>query len=366
MNSIERVKKSLDHDEPDMVPIHDSFWESTIKKWYKEGLPEDIKINDYFDFDMAFICCDTSPQFPMEVVEDFGTSFIGKNRFGELIRETKNHAATIEVIKSPVKNYSDWNKLKERLVVNNSRLNSFNNIVTSLKDSIISWDETLKQFEIDYKKERFILFLVNTGFDMIQRYTGMEGLLMIMVDNPKWAKEMFDTQAKFTLEVFKFLVENGLRFDGVFLGNDMGYRNATLFSPICYKELIFPSDKLMCNSFHDMDVKVILHSDGNINEFMPLIIEAGFDCIQPIEIKAGMDLISLKNNYGDKIAFMGGIDTRIISTNDFEDMEEEIKIKFKVAKKGGGYIYHSDHSIPDNIGFSQYAKFLEIVKKYRI
>ncbi len=365
MNSRERVKISLNHDEPDRIPIHDSFWESTLIKWYKEGLPEDIKINDYFNFDMAFIYCDTTPQFPMEVVEDLGISVIGKNRFGELIRETKNHAATIKVLKSPVKNYSDWNKLKERLIVNNTRLHSLNNIVTSLKDSIISWEETLKQFERDYKKERFIIFLVNTGFDIIQRYVGMEELLMIMLDNPKWAKEMFDTQAKFTLEVFKFLVENGLKFDGVFLGNDMGYKNAALFSPACYKELIFPSDRLMCNFFHDIDVKVILHSDGNINEFIPHIIDAGFDCIQPVEVKAGMDLVSLKKKYGDKIAFMGGIDTRIIKSNNFEDMEEEIDRKFKIAKKGGGYIYHSDHSIPDNIGFSQYTKFLEIVKKHR-
>ena len=98
---------------------------------------------------------------------------------------------------------------------------------------------------------------------------------------------------------------------------------------------------------------------------MPHIIDAGFDCIQPIEAKAGMDLIYLKKKYGNRIAFMGGIDTRIIRSDNFEEMEEEIERKFKVAREGGGYIYHSDHSIPDNIGFSQYSKFFEMVKRHR-
>ena len=56
-------------------------------------------------------------------------------------------------------------------------------------------------------------------------------------------------------------------------------------------------------------------------------------------------------------------DSTLISGS--EEMEEEIERKFKVAREGGGYIYHSDHSIPDNIGFSQYSKFFEMVNRHR-
>jgi uroporphyrinogen decarboxylase len=186
-----------------------------------------------------------------------------------------------------------------------------------------------------------------------------------MIAEPKWAKEMFDVQAKFSIKVFEYLYDNGLKFDGVFLGNDMGYKNHSLFSPAFYKELIFPSDKLMCDHFHNMDAKVILHSDGNITKLIPDIIKAGFDCIQPIEVKAGMDPVNIRKEYGDKIALWGGIDTRIISSNNFKESEKEIVEKFTVLKKEGGYIYQSDHSIPDNIGFLQYKNFLEIVNRYR-
>ncbi len=109
---------------------------------------------------------------------------------------------------------------------------------------------------------------------------------------------------------------------------------------------------------------VILHSCGRVKDLIPYFIEEGIDCLQPLEVKAGMDLIELKERYGDKICFMGGIDVRLMALNDWKPVEKEIKEKFGVAKEGGGYIYHSDHSIPKNVSFRQYKRVIELVKEY--
>ncbi len=61
---------------------------------------------------------------------------------------------------------------------------------------------------------------------------------------------------------------------------------------------------------------------------------------------------------------MGGIDVRLMSMDDPRWIEEEIESKFQVAKKGGGYIYHSDHSIPKDVSFQQYQRVMELVKRY--
>jgi hypothetical protein len=63
---------------------------------------------------------------------------------------------------------------------------------------------------------------------------------------------------------------------------------------------------------------------------------------------------------------MGGIDVRLMSDPDPTKIEEEIKRKFEVAKKNGGYIYHSDHSVPKDVSFQQYCHVIELVKKYGI
>jgi uroporphyrinogen decarboxylase len=72
----------------------------------------------------------------------------------------------------------------------------------------------------------------------------------------------------------------------------------------------------------------------------------------------------LKQQYGDRLAFMGNIDTRKMAHPDPAVIEEEIRTKLESAKVGGGYIYHSDHSVPPTVSFEQYCRVLELVRQY--
>ena len=77
-----------------------------------------------------------------------------------------------------------------------------------------------------------------------------------------------------------------------------------------------------------------------------------------------MDLVELKAEFGKDMAFMGGIDVRNMNLEDPAPLEKEIQEKVTVAKKEGGFIYHSDHSIPNTISFQQYKHVIELIKKY--
>jgi uroporphyrinogen decarboxylase len=74
--------------------------------------------------------------------------------------------------------------------------------------------------------------------------------------------------------------------------------------------------------------------------------------------------VALKEQYGQVLAFMGGIDVRNMAHADPGPIEEEIRTKVGIAKRGGGYIYHSDHSVPDNVSFDQYKYVMDLVQKY--
>ena len=77
-----------------------------------------------------------------------------------------------------------------------------------------------------------------------------------------------------------------------------------------------------------------------------------------------MDILELKKTYGSAISFMGGIDVRAMADADPSVIEREISTKIPFSKSGGGYIYHSDHSVPDNISFEQYRRVMELVARY--
>lgn len=365
MTGRERIRCSLMHEEPDQVPIHDTLWPTTVKRWQNEGIPEDVLVSDFFGYEMVRVMTEQGPMYKKIIICEDEEYVTYKDSNGETIRNHKDYTSSPQEIDNHVKSKKDWEELKERLTIGKERLITYRDYKPGdpLLISSFSWEETIKEFKKDCQKGRANFFWAIIGFDMVNHYLGYEKLLEIMLTDPQWAKEMFDTQAAFTLRLYEYFTENGLKFDGAFLANDMGYRNGLLFSPRCYRELIFPSDKLICDYFHSLGMPVILHCDGNIKELIPHLIEAGFDCLEPLEVKAGMDIRELKKEYGDKLSFMGGIDVRLMS-DDSNKIEEEIRSKFEIAKKGGGYIYHSDHTIPHNISLSQYKHVMELVKKY--
>jgi len=361
-SSRERIKLALNHVEPDHIPIHDTVWEATVERWRKEGLPDDVSPSDYFGYEMVRFCPDLSPQFTEQTLEENEEYIVEKNRFGEIVKNHKSRSTTPQVIKSPVKNKNDWERIKERLVPDESR--KVSPTIVSKSTLLVDMNRAVQNFKEEQHKGKFILYSAGMGYDILQRYVGSENLLIAIATEPEWVKEMYLTVAKLIINMHELMIEKGFEFDGAFLCSDLGYKNGTLFSPKHYEEQLLPADKLVCDYFKDRDIPVILHTDGYVKPLIPYFIKAGFSCLQPLEVKAGMDVRDLKQKYGEKISFMGGIDVRAMADLNPMIIEKEISEKFRIAKAGGGYIYHSDHSVPNNVSFRQYKRVMELVRKY--
>ncbi len=349
LTSRERVLLALSHRKPDRVPVHDSPWETTVDRWRNEGLPADADVADYFGYEFRQFGFDGSFQLPTKVIEETEEYTVVQNADGAIRKDWKHQTSTPGYHEFLIKDRKTWEDYRERLTWNDSR---------------VDWDAELARFREAKARGLFCVFGAATGYDRAQGFVGSERLLMAMVEDPAWVKEIFDTIAELVIRGAEEMMARGFDFDGVWLFNDMGYRNATLFSPAVYRELIFPADRRMVDFFHSRGLKVILHSCGCVKALVPDLIRAGFDCLQPLEVKAGMDLIELKRLYGEKLAFMGGIDARKMSHPDPAVIEEEIRTKFAVAMEDGAYIYHTDHSVPDDVSFDRYCQILDLVRKY--
>jgi uroporphyrinogen decarboxylase len=303
---------------------------------------------DYFGFERRSFGPDTSLLLPSKTLEDTEEYTVVSNSDGAIVKEWKHKTSTPEFRGFLISSRDVWNAHKHLLAGDDSR---------------ISWG-TLKSNKKCRQEGLFVTLFFSTGYERLQAIVGSENLLMAMATEPEWAADMFMSHAELNVDMCQRMNKGGFEFDAVLIGGDMAYRNGLLFSPRHYKELISPAHRMLCKFFHSRNMPVILHSCGNVKEIIPLLIEDGFDCLQPLEVKAGMNLIELKAEFGDKLAFMGGIDVRKMAAEDPSLIEEEIRSKFAVAKKGGGYIYHSDHSVPDDVSFQQYCHVVELVKKY--
>ena len=124
-------------------------------------------------------------------------------------------------------------------------------------------------------------------------------------------------------------------------------------------QLLYPAHKKLFDFAHSRNLPVVLHCDGYVEPLIPSLIEAGLDCLQPLEVKAGMDLLKLKKRFGDQLALIGGMDVRILETNDRQTVETELLKKLPQAMEGSGYVLQVDHSVSPLVDYETYTFFVE-------
>lgn len=349
MTSQERVRTAIARKQPDRVPIQDSPWGATVAAWHKQGLPENMGPAEYFGYEFGGVGADLSPRFPVTTISEDDEYITQTTPTGGVRRNHKDFSTTPEVVDCPIKKKDDWLPIRERLQPDRTRVN---------------WDASRQAYEKARKEGKYITFAAASGYDLLQAYVRSEHLLLFMAEDPGWIKEMVDVTSDLILATVQMMYEEGIRVDGVWVFNDMGYRNNSLFSPEMFETIIGPSDLKRNTWFHEHGIQTILHSCGCVKGLIPSFVKVGFDCLQPLEVKAGMDLRELKPKYGKDIAFFGGINVMLMEDPDDSKIEEEIREKFAVAKQGGGYLFHSDHSIPVDVSFKKYQFVMDCVRKY--
>lgn len=348
MTGKERMQRLLRHEPVDRVGVYEHFWNDTHKAWEEAGyLREDESFEDHFQYDMQecwpFNLVADLDFEPQVVAENEDTiTFLDGN--GAVLRHHKFHDSTPEHVDFHVKDREGWEKIKPLLTADPRRIN---------------FEAYRKAKKEAADAGRFFVWSGINVFECIHPVCGHENMLMGMVLDPEWVADMAQTYAHLTVELQKMLFEAEGYPDGIWYYEDMGYKGSPFMSPTMYCELIQPAHKYTIDYAKSHHLPVIMHSCGFIEPLLPHMIEAGIDCLQVIEIKAGMDLLKLHKLYGDKICFMGGIDVRTLYTNDRSIIDKELESKIPVVKQGYNYMIHSDHSIPVTVHYDTYCYFLK-------
>jgi len=182
--------------------------------------------------------------------------------------------------------------------------------------------------------------------------------------DPDWIHDFNRVYTDFYMGHFARLIELIGAPDGVILYDDLGYRNGLFCSPAKLWELYFPYYKKIVDFFHARDIYVLLHSCGAIEQALPMIVEAGFDALNPMEVKAGCSAVRFAEKYGDKLAFVGGFDARILESGDRGLIKREATAFMKGMKSvGARFFFGSDHSCSDKVDYDSYMCALEAYRE---
>ena len=348
MNTYERIKRMYEHKEADRVPILDSPWAGTIRRWHKEGMPQNVDWRDYFDIDkVSVIGVDISPRFEQKVIEETDRYIIVTSVWGVTMKVLKEEDATPEMLDYKVIDAKSWEKAKAAMTLEDDRINW-----KLLKDNFHKWRE----------QGQWITANFWFGFDVTHSWMmGTENLLIALMEEPELIKDMFDTYLDRCENLFSRIWDAGYHFDEIHWPDDMGYKGTTFFSPEMYREMVKPFHARAVKWAHDRGIYARLHSCGNIMSLVPNIVDTGMDALNPLEVKAGVDSFKLKKEFGNKLVLQGGINALHWKNPDI--ILPEIEEKIPVLKENGGYIFSSDHSIPSDVSLENMTRIIETVKK---
>ncbi len=348
MTPHERYLRMYRHQLADRVPITDGPWNATLTRWKKEGMPENADWQEYFGTDPhVYIFTDASPQYPTKVIEETDEYRVHTTEWGATIKNWKSAGGVPEFLNFTITDPDTWRAAKKRMTLNRSRVN---------------WDHLKANYKTWREKGAWLEGYFWFGFDVTHSWTiGTERMLMALVEDPEWCVDMFNTFLDLNIAVFDMMWEAGYTFDAINWPDDLGFKHHQFMSADMYRELLKPVMKRAVDWAHSKGIYARLHSCGNVMPFVPDFVEIGIDCLNPLEVKAGMDPLALKKQYGDKLVLHGGLNAAI--WHEFDKFEAEMRRLIPVLKQNGGYICSSDHSVPSAVSLETFRRTVELAKK---
>lgn len=337
-----------------------AFWPTTIKRWKHQGLPERINeknIGEYFEMDpIKFIPtkCGWSgtpfyPYFEEKVIDEDKSSITVLEMDGIVKKQKKIDPDTSmpQFIKFPVESLKDFDELKWRLD----------------PESMGRLPHNWKTITDEYNNRDYPLGVNVCGsFGHPRNLLGDENLMYALFDN----KILIEAIMNNWLELYKGYIDIICRDvipDFLLVWEDMAYKNGPLISPGHFRKFMAPYLKELISFAKNKGIKiVILDSDGDIEELIPVFLEAGVNVLFPFEVQAGMDIVKIRKKYGDSFSIIGGIDKKLL--HDKLKLKNEVDAKIPFMLKTKGYIPSLDHSVPPDISLQEFNYFLKLVRDY--
>ena len=197
---------------------------------------------------------------------------------------------------------------------------------------------------------------------------GFSQYLMDMVLNPGLIEAIMDRVLDIFVErTSAIMTEIGDLVDIVYVADDLGAQNGPLFSPVTYRQLLKPRQKKLFEAIkRGNEVKILYHTCGSVIEFIDDLAEVGVDILNPVQTSAGgMDPMTLKSRFGDKVCFWGGIDTQsILPFGTPDQVRGEVKRCIDVFAPGGGYVVAAIHNIRPEVPPENIIAMIEAVHEF--
>jgi uroporphyrinogen decarboxylase len=353
LNSRERFQATFNYTQPDHVFLMSQWtFNDTRQRWLREGIPWDAHFNAYFGYDrMEMIPLNAGIWPPLEtkVVEQTAQWCVIEDEFGGLTKRWSDREVGMsQWIRYPVRDQDTWERWKKRL--NPEAPNRYPQY----------WDD-LKRC---YRGRDYPLGVhVGSYYGWIRNWVGMENLALWYYDCPNLVHEMTEFIADFILRLIRRAIDEVSDIDYAVIWEDMAMKSGPLISPAQFKEFMMRPLKVVTKTLNEYGIKIIMvDSDGNVDELIPLWLEANVNLVYPLEVASNCDAVRYRKEFGKPLLMIGNIDKRVLREGcSKKEIEAEVMSKVPQLVKDGGFSPMVDHAVPPDVPFENFKYYMDLV-----
>jgi uroporphyrinogen decarboxylase len=356
LNNRERFLKTLRYEPVDRRPVYLAGpWQDTLLRWQGEGLPEGREPHDFlgvreFGFTMRNITpiAGPHPAFKGRVIREEGDAVYSLDSYGRTVKDFKSHTTMPEWVEFPVKDGADLRRYMDE---------HFD--VADLDSRFApDWADKARAAEA-----RGDLVLIDGGcyYWTLRSIAGVDGASYLLYDEPELVDELCERYFTVVMEGLRRAVKI-VKIDLIGFGEDFAFKTGPLISPEMFRRFIMPryAKTLAFAKAHGVDL-TWHDSDGDCRLLLPDMMSAGVNSTCPCEVAASMDPVALRRQFGRNLRMGGGFDKRIIPRG-ADAVKAELERLAPVIREGG-YICGIDHSVPADVSWDDYRRYLELLIK---
>ncbi len=363
---LHRMNKTLRHQEADRVPISDFFWGSFLQRWRQElGLPADTDVYKYYDLDWQVTIPNMDPHIKeFEILKQDENEVFVRTGFEAVIQKKFDHPMpaflkfeTDTIEKMEAFQFDDpWDERRFFRAGDNQ----IAGVGDGYERNSPAWIETVKKLYPDFP----VYGSICEGQETLWRIIGSENVMLWIGLYPDEIGRFVERINEYAIALTKAQIKAaGGMLDGMVIWGDIAYKKDMFFSPDYWRKYFKPGVQEMIRLCHEHGLSVIYHGCGNARRVYDDFIEMGLDAYNPLEAKAGLDVVDLRRQYGHRMGFCGNMDVLVWANGTKEDIKRMALTKLNAAK-GGGYIVQSDHSVPSNVSGENYEWLVRLVREH--
>jgi hypothetical protein len=284
------------------------------------------------------------------VVSEDADFLVIRDGRGRLLKLNKGYASLPLPLDYPVATAADWERLKPHYLFDERRLP-------------LGWQDGARRH---LAAGRVLTLAMPGAYSELRELMGVEGLSLALYDQPELVQDMLDTFSATACRVFERVLD-AMAVDQLSLGEDMAGKSGPLLSPAHARRFVTPYYRRAWDLARQGGARLFcIDSDGDLRPIIPELLDGGVNLLLPNEPAAGMDVVQLRAQYGERLAFMGGIDKHVLRRSKAE-IEAELEYKVPPLVHSGGCVFALDHRIPNGTPLEHYrfyvAKIWEIMDR---